>query len=261
MSTTQTPSRTRSTRVIATVAALAVIGGGAIALTQALRPATTTDETFTLDPGSAMLDVDLDRGQVLLTAGTGDRLQVRRTLRVAGPAPMVEERADVNGASLRSRCPDLSVRSCSIRYEIAVPTGYAIDVAAGTGSVEVRGLAVEKLQIDVTSGSAQMEDVKGSVEINSGSGAITGSRLGLQEFVAHVGSGSTSLDFTLPPNRVTAISGSGAVTVRLPAGEEPYRVTANSGSGDEDVQVPTDPASTRRIDVSSLSGDIAVLPH
>ena len=77
-----------------------------------------------------MLEVDVDRGQVLLTAGTGDRLQVRRTVSAGRRAPAVEERADANGASLKSRCPALSGRACSVRYEIAVPAGYVIDVAA-----------------------------------------------------------------------------------------------------------------------------------
>jgi Putative adhesin len=263
MSTTPTLRRTRPTRVIATLSILVIIAiiGGAILVAQTMRSSTTTDETFTLDPGSSSLDVDIDRGQVLLTAGTGDRLEVRRTVRDAGRPPMVEERADADGASLRSRCPALSERACSISYEIAIPPGYVIDVAAGTAQVEVHGLTVKKLQIDASSGSTRMEDAQGSVEINSTSGSITGTRLGLSEFVAHVGSGKTSMDFTLPPERVTATTSSGAVTIRLPAGGGPYRVTANSASGEEDVQVPTDPASSRHIDVSSSSGDVHVLPQ
>jgi hypothetical protein len=261
MTTTLTPRRTRPTRVLATVAVIAVTGVGAVWVAQAVGASTTTNEVFTLDPGSAKLEVDIDKGQVLLTAGTGDRVQVRRTVPDADRAPRVEERADAHGASLKSRCPAWSGRACSIRYEIAVPAGYAMDVAAGTGRVEVHGLTVEKLQIGGSSGSTHLEDVKGEVEINSTSGSITGTRLGLSEFVARVGSGRTSVDFTLPPDRVSATTGSGAVTIRVPAGDGPYRVAAHSGSGEEDVQVPTDPASPRHIDVSSSSGDVAVLAH
>ena len=261
MSTTLTARRTRPARVLATVAVVAITGVGAVSLAQAVRPPTTTDEAFTLDPGSSMLEVDVDRGQVLLTAGTGDRLQVRRTVNAAGRAPTVEERADANGAILKSRCPARSGRACSIRYEIAVPAGYVIDVAANTGRVEAHGLTVEKLQIEGSSGSSHLEDLTGSVEIHSLSGSITGSRLGLSEFVARMGSGGTSVDFAAPPERVTATAGSGAVTIRLPAGDGPYRVSAHSGSGEEDVQVPTDPAASRHIDVSSSSGDVAVLPQ
>jgi hypothetical protein len=208
-----------------------------------------------------MLEVDIDRGQVLLTAGAGDRLEIRRTVRAAGRAPTVEERADADGASLKSRCPALSGRACSIRYEIAVPAGYVIDVAARTGRVEVYGLTVEKLDIEGSSGTSHLEDIRGSVEIHSLSGSIAGTRLGLDEFVAHLGSGHTSVDFTLPPEQVTASAGSGAVTIQLPAGDGPYRVSAHSGSGAENVQVPTDPAASRHINVSSSSGDVAVLPQ
>jgi hypothetical protein len=241
--------------------ALAVAGIGALAVVQGLRPTTTTDETFTLNPGAAVLEVDVDQGEVLLTAGRDDRLQVRRTIRVAGTAPTLKQRADSNGASLRSRCPVLAVRGCSIRHEIAVPAGMTIDIAAGTGSVQVRGLVVENLQVDVSSGSAQLEDVSGPVEITSGSGSVAGTRLRTREIVTRVGSGSTSLDFARPPQRVAAVAVSGAVSVRLPAADGPYRVTATSASGDEDVQVPTDPASTHRIDISSGSGDVRVLPR
>ena len=261
MSTTLTARRTRPARVVATVAVVAITGVGAVLLAPALRPSTTTNETFTLDPGSSMLEVDVDRGQVLLTAGTGDRVQVRRTVRAAVRAPQVEERADATGASLKSRCPALSGRACSIRYEIAVPLGFVIDVAAGTGRVEVHGLSVEKLQVEASSGSTHLEDVKGSVEIHSLSGSITGTGLGLNQFAARVGSGSTRVDFTLPPERITATTDSGAVTIRLPAGDGPYRVAAHSGSGEEDVQVPTDPGSPHHIDLSSSSGDLAVLPQ
>jgi len=253
--------RTRRAGVLAVVAVVAITGVGAVSAAQAMGSSATTDETFTLDPGSSMLDVDVDRGQVLLTAGAGDRLQVRRVVDVARRAPMVEERADVNGASLRSRCPALSGRACSISYEIAVPPGYLIDVAANTARVEVHGLTVEKLQIEGTSGSTHMEDVKGSVEIDSGSGSVTGIQLGLSDFVARVGSGRTSVDFALPPDRVAATTASGAVTIRLPASGGPYRVVANSRSGEEDVQVATDPASSRLIDVSSTSGAVHVLPQ
>jgi len=261
MSTTHIARRTPPARLFATVAVVIITGVGAVSLAQAVRPPTTTDDAFTLDPGSSMLEVDIDRGQVLLTAGTGDRLLVRRTVRAAGRAPTVEERADASGASLRSRCPALSGRACSIRYEIAVPAGYVIDVAANSGRVEVYGLTVEKLEIEGSSGTSHLEDIQGSVEIHSVSGSITGTRLGLGEFVARVGSGRTSVDFALPPERVTATTSSGGVTIRLPAGDGPYQVSARSGSGKEDVQVPTDPAASRHIDVSSSSGDVAVLPQ
>jgi hypothetical protein len=247
--------------VLATVAVVALTGVGAVWVAQAVGASTTTNEAFTLDPGSSRLEVDIDHGQVLLTAGTGDRVQVRRTVRDADRAPRVEERADAQGASLQSRCPAWSGRACSIRYEVAVPAGYAIDVASSTGRVEVHGLTVEKLRIEGSSGSTHLENVKGSVEIHSLSGSITGARLGLSEFVAQVGSGRTSVDFALPPDRVSATTGSGAVTIRVPAGDGPYRVTAHSGSGEEEVQVPTDPASPHHIDVSSSSGDVAVLPQ
>ena len=201
MSTIATPRRTRPARVVATLAVIAILGG-AVLVSQTVRSSTTSDETFTLAPGSSRLDVDVDRGQVLLKVGTGDRVQVRRTVSGGRRASAIEERADAHGASLKSRCPALSTRGCSVSYEIAVPA-YVIDVVAGTAGVQVHGLTVDKLQVDVSSGSTLLEDIEGPVEINSGSGSITRTGLGLQHFVARAGSGRTSLDFDWPPKRVS----------------------------------------------------------
>jgi Putative adhesin len=179
--------------------------------------ATTTDETFTMDPGSRVLSVDLGRGDLLLTPSSSNHLEVRRTMRFSGRKPMVEERADASGARITTHCPAVPKPVCAISYQIAVPDSYVVDLHASSGGIDVRGLIMERLRMEVSSGSTHLEDLTGPVEITSSSGSITGARLGVAEFTARVASGRTNLDFDIPPQRVNVAASSGAVTIRLPA--------------------------------------------
>ena len=257
---TLAPSRSRLTRVITVATAVALIAVGATLLAKAV-PATTTDQTFTMDPGSRVLTVDLGRGDVRLTAGASNHLEVRRTMRFSGLKPIVEERADANGARITTHCPALAKWVCAISYQIAVPDGYVINLHASSGAVDVRGLIMERLRIEVASGSTHMEDVTGPVEITSASGSITGTRLGVAEFSARVASGRTNLDFALPPQLVNVAASSAAVIIQLPATDGAYGVEIITASGAEEIQVPTDPASERQVTVSTSSGKVKLLPR
>jgi hypothetical protein len=255
------PRRSRPRRALVTVAALALLGTGAVLVTDAVLPSTTSNQTFTMEPGSAVLSVDLGPGHVVLTASTSQHLEVHRTMRFKGRRPTVEERADARGARITSHCPALVGRVCEIRYEIGVPKGYAVDLRTSSGGVDARQLSVDKLHIEVSSGATHLEDVQGTVQITSSSGSITGTRLNSGYFAAHLASGSTNLDFAVPPQLVTVSASSGAVNVRLPGSGAPYHVETESGSGEEEIQVPTDPASRHRVAVSTGSGSITVLPR
>lgn len=254
-------STSRLSKVIMMVAIIVFVGIGAVLLGTPVASATTTDETFTMDPGSRVLSVDLGRGDVSLTRSSSKHLEVRRTMRFSGPKPIVEERADAKGASITSHCAALTKWVCAISYQIAVPDDYVINLHASSGAVGVRGVTMERLGIEVASGSAHMEDVTGPVKITSASGSITGTRLGVPEFTARLASGRTDVDFALPPQLVTVAASSGAVTLRLPATEGAYGVEIQTASGAEEIQVPTDPASERRVTVSTSSGKVEVLPR
>jgi hypothetical protein len=260
MSTLAT-STSRISKAIMTAAIIVVVGIAAVLLGTPVASATTTEETFTMDPGSRVLSVDLGRGDVSLTRSSSKHLEVRRTMRFSGPKPIVEERADANGASITTHCAALTKWVCAISYQIAVPDSYIIDLNGSAGALEVRGLTMERLRIDVTSAATHLEDIAGPVEISSRSGSITGARLGVAEFSARLASGRTNVDFALPPRLVNVAASSGAVALRLPATEGAYGVEVHTASGAQEIQVPTDPASERRVTVSTGSGKVQVLPR
>jgi len=52
-----------------------------------------------------------------------------------------------------------------------------------------------------------------------------------------------------------------AVTLRLPAADGACGVEVHTRSGAQEIQVPTDPASERRVTVSTSNGRVEVLPR
>jgi hypothetical protein len=80
--------------------------------------------------------------------------------------------------------------------------------------------------------------------------------------VQHVGDNRTSIH-SIASKEVTAMStlATMAVTLRLPATEGAYSVDVHTASGAREIQVPTDPASERRVTVSTSSGKVEVLPR
>lgn len=170
---TLAPSTFRLSKVIMTVAIIVFVGIGAVLLGTPVASATTTDETFTMNPGSRVLSVDLGRGDVLLTPSDSNQLEVRRTMRFSGPKPIVEEHADANGARITAHCAVAAKPLCAISYEITVPNGYIIDLQGSAGALDVRGLTMERLRIEVASAATHLEDITGPVEISSRSGSIT----------------------------------------------------------------------------------------
>jgi DUF4097 and DUF4098 domain-containing protein YvlB len=128
-------------------------------------------------------------------------------------------------------------------------------VRIGTGSGDVR---VNDVVGDVTSkagsGGIRLDGVKGSVVVDSGSGDIDGTRMA-GGVTADTGSGDVRLEL-VSPQSVRAHSGSGNVTLRVPAG--PYRVDARAGHGSRDIGVTDDSKAERELWVHSDSGDVRV---
>jgi hypothetical protein len=107
--------------------------------------------------------------------------------------------SDGSGAAITAHCPTLFARGCDIGYEIAVPRGFAVDLRASSGDLDIRGVTARNLRTEVSSGRTTLVDVAGPVEMRSSSGSITATRLSSADLTADVSSGSTSLDFAAAP--------------------------------------------------------------
>ena len=253
--------RVPALRALGVVVGVAVVAIVALWLADLLTPTTRTERTFTMAPGASRLSVEVGNGAVRLTSTDSDLLQVHRTVTHGWREPGIEERSDGSGAAITAHCPTLFARGCDIGYEIAVPRGFAVDLRADSGDLDIRGVTAQSLRTDVSSGRTTLVDVAGSVEMRSSSGSISATGLSSADLTADVSSGSTSLDFAAAPSAVTVSASSGNVILRLPVSEGPYRVRADSSSGREQVDVPVNPASPRTVTVTVSSGDVQVLPR
>lgn len=193
--------------------------------------------------GPITLRVELERGDVTLTASEVSTTRVRLTSRGGDSDELaesftVEARGDevvVLGPRGRENAFGFGRRG-SIDVEIELPTGSAVDVKTGSGDVTARGLLA---RVEAASGSGDLtfEDVD-AAELKSGSGDIT-ARAVLGGVKAKTGSGDITLESA--GDDVDLIAGSGDIQLRRADGE----VRAKSGSGD--------------IGIGASSGDLTLM--
>ena len=147
----------------------------------------------------------------------------------------------------------IDVGAASVR---ATGTRGSLNLDTGSGEVTVRD-ATGSLEIDAGSGGMTLERVRGtSLVLDAGSGGITGSDITVERLSFDLGSGRTrmrnvsardleldtgsggiDLGLTSDVDRLSVESGSGSVTLRLPAslGAE---LDIDTGSGDIDSEIP-----------------------
>jgi hypothetical protein len=222
-----------------------VAGSGALLLAVGLALAIwwaatreTRTTTYRVLGDLAAIRLDLGAADVEIDGG-GAAVEVRRVDRFSYGAP-AEERRRVDGGTLSigSRCPDQVLGSCSASYRLTVPDNVPLEIQTSSGSVRVSG-------------------VRASVQVNSGSGAI--SATGFCGFLlrARSDSGDVSAVSKCSPDRVELRSRSGDVRAVVPAGR--YQVDAQSDSGDSRLRGLSDTADAPFvIQALSTSGDVSV---
>lgn len=132
------------------------------------------------------------------------------------------------------------------------------EVKAHSGSGKFEAFRVKgNVTADLGSGDITLDQLQGKTLVNTGSGRINGTALE-NDVTADADSGDVELTFT-SASTVRVNTGSGRVTVRVPASAGPYKVTAESDSGDRRVDVPTDPAAKYELKLIAGSGDVKVL--
>ena len=254
-SRTRRRPRWRSVGPLVTVAVLALL---VLWLFDRFGPTSSEQRSFTMGPGTTRLTVEVGTGSVRLTPTDGSEIQVQRTVRSGWREPRIEERTDGSHAVIEASCPGFLGGRCEIRYDIAVPAGHDVELAASTGDLDVRGIEARSLRTTVSTGRTTLVDVDAPLEVRASTGHVSASGLRSTQVTADVSTGSVELDFATAPTDVTVSASSGNVTLQLPQAGNPYRVQVNSNSGGARIDVPTDPRSPRSVAVTASSGDIAV---
>lgn len=149
----------------------------------------------------------------------------------------------------------------------------SLHVDTGSGRVTVRGVR-GSLTVDTGSGRVDVSDVVGrEIDLDTGSGGITGvgleadvlrvdtgsGRIELEEISARevlldTGSGSVDIELLTDVDRLEIDTGSGSITVRAPANLGAM-VEIDTGSGGIDLDFPLEVRSVRRHHVVGRIGD------
>lgn len=160
---------------------------------------------------------------------------------------------------------------CQVDYEVTLPAEVPVTGDLGSGDLRVSGM--RSVQADVKSGSVELEDISGRVEVRAssgdirladvqgdvvvrtGSGEISGSDLRGRQLTAESGSGDVELAVS-EAESVRVETGSGDIELTVPPGA--YAVKSRTGSGEEEIEVPVDPNARQELLLSTGSGSIRV---
>lgn len=191
------------------------------------------------------------RGRIRVSGG-GRGTEAWADLRVlVPPGKRVDVNVGVGSATSRGVNGDLSIDVASARIRVEGHTG-TLRLDTGSGSADVRDVKGEELTVDVGSGGIAVmnADVR-RLYLDSGSGSVEADRITAAELRVDVGSGG--LRFTgVTSEDVRLDSGSGSVRLELLS--SPRSVNAETGSGGVTLVLPA--TLDAELDISTGSGGI-----
>lgn len=200
------------------------------------RQTETQNQTYTHAVGE--VDITLSGGDITVLPGATGQVTVQRTLTWSNPKPDIGEAWAGRTLRINSGCWNWRLPGCSVDYVLRVPANVTVNADTQDGSVSVR-------------------DISGTLSATSGAGSITATGLRCQRVTAGTRSGAIDLGFIASPERVSATSSSGNISIGVPY-QGSYSIAADVRTGQRTVAVHQDAASTRTIDARVDSGDITI---
>lgn len=208
------------------------------------------EDDTTLSQKVTAVRLDSGSGGVTLRGVDGAaHVALHRYVEYGGDRPQEATHRVENGVLVLGGCGN----DCSVAYTVDLPAGRPVTGETSSGAVKLSRTGA--VQVTTGAGAIDLDDISGSVETRSGSGAITGHGLKGGPVRAKSSGGAVELALSTPQD-VRAEADSGAVTLTVPDGS--YRVVTRTGSGGQDVAVPNDPAGEHRLDLTTGSGGITV---
>ncbi|CAM5460511.1 Putative adhesin domain-containing protein OS=Streptomyces lavendulae subsp. lavendulae OX=58340 GN=SLAV_10445 PE=4 SV=1 [Streptomyces lavendulae subsp. lavendulae] len=199
-------------------------------------------KTFDVSEKATSVSVDSGGGNVQVVQGDGETVKVTEDAKYAsGKKPKTEHYVTDGKLTLKvgSDCRDgISDADCSVDYKVEVPSGVAVTVRSGGGTVGLTG-------------------VTGAVDVSSGGGEVKAKGLAASKLKAVSSGGTIDVNWVKPPDDVNVEAKGGNVTVRVP--DDSYNVSANTSLGSEKVEVKSSSTASRRIVAHTFAGDVKVL--
>jgi hypothetical protein len=244
------PRHPRSAAAVLVVAAAVISGCQPPSLAGTGQSSATRDYTFTMPVSSLIVN---DRtGSVSVNGGSGSEVSVTAAISYQTAMPSITH--TVSGQALTLGYT--SCTSCGVKFTVTVPRAASVAVHLGTGDATVGGVAGD-VSVGDDTGKVTMTSLTGDVTVQGGTGSVHGAGLtGARASFQNV-TGSVDVAFAAAPRQLSAISGTGRVSVSVPAGTA-YQVNASSKVGPVRVSVPQSPAATHVITAATNIGTVSV---
>ncbi|GAA2130011.1 hypothetical protein GCM10009760_01960 [Kitasatospora kazusensis] len=176
-----------------------------------------------------------DTGDIRVVGG-GTAVNVTEHQQYRAKAPAATHLTSADGTlTLTYSCPD---HDCSVGYDVRVPAGTVVRVAADTGSVRLSGLVAE-------------------VEVKTQTGTVDASGLGSGKVRLTTGTGSVTAAFAGDPTTVSVTTQTGSILLRVPK-DGTYAVNASAQTGSVDIGVRQEPGAARSITATAQTGSVTV---
>ncbi|MEV6685485.1 DUF4097 family beta strand repeat-containing protein [Streptomyces sp. NPDC051130] len=228
---------------------------------------TATDDATVTEAVRAVEVTDGRHGSVEVVPGSGPGVTVHRTVHYRGDTPPRPDQRVTSGVlSFTAGCPG----TCYVDYRLEVPASATVKLRTDSGRLTVTGVAAADLTsssgtvtaervagpltVRTSSGDVGAGRIAGPLRIRTSSGDIRAAELSGAQAEVRSGSGDARLAFATRPASVTADTGSGDLTLRVPRGA--YRIAATTSSGTRDITLPADPAAASSLSVKTTSGDV-----
>jgi hypothetical protein len=178
---------------------------------------------------------------VRIVDGKGDDIVIKARVTDGLRATTYEllRRGD-NEFSIVGRCIQWLSPGCGASVTIAVPAGYPLLIATGSGDVTVEGLNDRV------------------VTVATGSGDVKGTRLTVQELSVNTDGGDVAASFRKQPYALKVTTEEGDIQADMPKGKITYLTNVRSTSGSISSTLTSDRNGSGLIRLLSDEGDIRV---
>lgn len=243
--------------VIGGVFAVTLVVLGALSVAGWLGYRTEIQTQSYATPGLRTIVIDIDNGDVTVTPGAADTVDVTRRLHFAFERPTVDEHWDGQTLRATTGCRSRWIGpGCGVDYTLTVPEGVEVRARTSTGDISVRNILGE-LELSTSTGDISVTGARQALALHTRTGDIDATGLDSETVDASTNTGDVTLRFERAPSSVTAKASTGDIQVSVPGGQ-PYRIQADSRTGDIHIDVPRDDASRRVIEVRTGTGDIDI---
>lgn len=238
------------------VAALALVTTGAAGCEDLTAgPTQTREQDQTYQHSVSQIEFAVASGKVSLVPGPDGAVVVHRRLKWDKAEPVVSEAWNGDTLRVTATCPD--GESCSVDFTVQVPASVAVQLNDNVGDISLRDLT-GPVNVTLGTGDVDLTGLSGRVRVASHTGRISGNALQSTDVDVTDATGDVAVDFAKVPDKVQAVTGTGAVHVTVPRDTTGYRVQAQTTTGKTAVDVPQETSSARSIVAKTATGDVRV---